>query len=125
MRTLEVEANLLAICESTTVGFSASGKNGVLSFSSSQHSVSNALRILPLSAGSRENLRRLHRGCSAQEMSLTLEVAGRAVAQLGRQCEPGLFSRLLGVYPVEVRLLPLLSVIFEAAMAGKGSSHIK
>ncbi len=124
MRALEIEANLLAICDSTTVGFNAKGKNGVLSFSSSRHSVSNAIQIFPLSAGSRENLRRLHRGCTAQDMSLTVEVAGRAVAQLGRQCKPGFFSRLLGVHPVEVRLLPLLSVMFEAATAGKGV-HIK
>ena len=58
-------------------------------------------------------------------MSLTLEVAGRAVAQLGRQCKPGFFSRLLGVHPVEVRMLPLLSVIFEAALSGKGGAQVQ
>ncbi len=123
MRNLEIEANLLATCEDGTVGLYASGKSGVLSVSSMQRSPASVFRMFPLSEHTRENIRRLHTVCTAQDMSLTLEVCGKAVALLGRQCRPGVFSRLLRVYPVEVRIMPLLYVLLRGAMLGGGGEH--
>lgn len=123
MRAVEVEANLLATCEKRTVALCASGKSGVLSFSNPELSVVSMFRILPFSARSRQNLLRLHRGCSALGLSLTVEVFDRAVFHLGSQCKPGVFSRLLGLSPVEVRLLPILYTIARVAFTRAGSER--
>lgn len=123
MRALEIEANLFATSEGSTVGLYASGKSGVISFSNIQRAGASAFRMFPLSARIRENLLRLHTVCAARDMSLTLEVCGRAVAVLGRQCRPGVFSRLLRVYPVEVRILPLAYALVSGAISGGGGEH--
>lgn len=115
MRAVEIEANLLATCEKRTVALCSSGKSGVLSFSNPELSAASMLRILPFSARSRQNLLRLHRGCSALGLSLTVEVFDRTVLHLGSRCKPGAFSRLLGLSPVEVRLLPILYTIARVA----------
>lgn len=123
MRALEIEANLLATCDKRTVAFVASGNSGVLSFSNWQRPAAGMLGIFPLSTRSRQDLLRLHRRCAELGMSLTVEVCGRAVAQLGDRCKPGIFSRLLGVHPVEVRVMPMLYALLRIAASGGRSER--
>ncbi|MBX9949935.1 MAG: hypothetical protein K2Y39_12275 [Candidatus Obscuribacterales bacterium] len=119
MRNFELEANLLATCAKHIVALSSSGKNGVLSLSNTHRPATAIMGMLPLSNCSRQNLLELHRGCTELGLSLSVEVCGRAVAQLGSRCRPGVFSRLLGVYPVEVRFLPVLYSLLSMAVSGK------
>ncbi len=118
MKAVEIEANLLAVCGNQKVTFCAAGNEGVLSFPNVDRSTAGVFNLLPLFVRSRDNFRQLHRGCTVLGLSLTLEVCGRAVAQVGQRCKPGMFSRLLCVYPAEVRLLPLLFAMMRAALAG-------
>ena len=123
MTALDIEANLLATSDKRTVAFVASGGSGVLSFSNLRLPATGMLRIIPLSICSRQNVLRVHRRCADLGLSLTVEVCGRAVAQLGSRCKPGIFSRLLGIHPVEVRILPILYTLIRIASSAARSER--
>ena len=62
----------------------------------------------------RSLLARLHRALQIADLTLQFKVRRRLVAQLRPASRPTLVSRLLGVGPIEVRLLPGMLALLRA-----------
>ncbi|CAN5461091.1 hypothetical protein BH10CYA1_BH10CYA1_27740 [soil metagenome] len=116
MKGIEIEAELLAVSEDASVTFSAIGKSGVVRLSNI-HAKHRTLKLLPLMIRANTVIKTAHRLCVAQKLALQVEVAGQTVLRIGSLSNPGLFSRVLGVYPAELRMWPLC-----VSMLGKQSS---
>jgi len=113
VRSLELESEIVAVCETTTIHFLGSGMRGVFRLSQPE-STRDAIRLLSLLGRSNRVMRFLHDVCSAQEIDLTVEMSGQTILQMGNRSRPGLFSRILGLYPAEIKILPLVSLFVEA-----------
>jgi len=114
VRTVDIESELTAVSESGTVSFLASGKNCVLRLPE-VGSPGRAVKLFSYLMNFRSALRLLHAICDSQGIGVAVEVAGRIVVRFGDRCSPGLFSRVLGVYPVEVKMVPIFATIIGAS----------
>lgn len=113
MRSLEIESEITAVSENGTVSFFADGKNGVLRLPE-VGSPRRAVQLLSSFMTFRSALRLLHSLCDSQGMGMSVEVAGRTVMRLGDRSHAGPFSRVMGVHPVELKMVPLLATIIGA-----------
>lgn len=57
----------------------------------------------------RESIRRAHEMLSQAGLTLQVDIGTITIGLLGAESRPGLTSRLLGVYPFELRVIALIS----------------
>lgn len=118
MSSVEIECQILAVSRGLTLTLTASGKSALLRCKLTEDNA-HTLRLLPLLLKSRKVFQFVHRQCSARELSLTFEFFDRPVVNVGHRSRPGLLSRLLGLYPVEIRTVQLFAALLESARSSR------
>ncbi len=118
MKTMEIESGLVAICDDTTIYITASGKNGVVSCPDYKFS-KFALRILPFLYRSKTMVKLLQDRFSAEKISFTFELGERIIFRIGYSSRPGLLSRILGIYPIELQTRQLFLLVLDSVRRAK------
>lgn len=105
---------MLAVCGDNAFALTARGKTAVLSWQRMQ-SFRDALRMIALLLKSKKLVQFVHKQCSLQKISVTLELCNRPVMRAGDGSRPGRFSRMLGFGPVEIKSIHLFRALIDSA----------
>ena len=110
LKSLEVVGDLMVEMGGTTARIEARGAS-ILVELPSLRSGASIYRQWSGFRGRREAVRRIHDGLSKAGLTLRVTVGDRTIGLLGVGTRAGLFTRLLGFGPVEVRVGGLLGAI--------------
>jgi hypothetical protein len=112
---LEVFAQLSVLADSGE-SLSVQAQESIIAIESPNLRVFRVLlRQLPGRERRKTSLDRLHMGLRRSDLILEVRIARQVVAQLRPQSRPTLWSRLLGLGSLELRLFPLLLAVLKSS----------
>ncbi len=70
------------------------------------------LKLTPAKDSKKQLLAKIHQSLCFADITLQVDLNGRMIGRLGKRARPGLWSRILGLGPMQIRLFPWIRIWF-------------